>query len=409
MKPDQESPTRLSAPATPELLARQDELLALMRDAGGARRLAVDVEASGMHAYRARACTVQLSWNDGRRVVVVDALATSIAPLDALLGANGPCKIVHDVAFDARLLAESGIALGGVHDTAIAARMLGRPATGLASLLESELGISISKTMQHHDWRVRPLDDVMLNYLALDVSHLESLEQKLWDEVVEKEIEEAVSEETRYRIDCAIASAAAPWPNPRAAYLRVRGAERLSERELSALRAVAEVREREAETRDVPPHRVASGEALVALARSRPTTVAEIGRVRGVAMSAPFAARFAESVARALASAGDSLPEDERAHFHRSPLPGAEIKARREREGRLLKWRRKEAKLRDVDEQVVLPGHCLKYAATANIETPEQLGAVPGIGAFRVQREGQAILSALRADGAEATGDGTNL
>jgi ribonuclease D len=405
---DQELPTRLPA-SVAELVVREDELLSLARDAAGVRRLAIDVEASGMHSYRARACTVQLSWNDGRRVVVVDALALSLAPLGALLGASGPCKIVHDVAFDARLLAESGIALGAVHDTAIAARMLGRPATGLASLLESELGVFISKTMQHHDWRVRPLDDAMLGYLALDVGYLESLEHKLWIEVADKGIEEAILEETRYRIDCAIANAAVPLPDAQSAYLRVRGAERLSERELSALRAVAEVREREAEARDVPPHRVASGEALVALARSRPTTGGDVARIRGVLLSSPFAALFAENVARALASAGDRLPEDERAHFDRPALPSSVIKARRERETRLVTWRREQAQLREVDEQVILPGHCLKYAAAADVTTLEELGQIPGIGAFRVQRDGQAIVSALRAVGGDAVGDGTDV
>ena len=134
-----------------------------------------------MFAYRARPCTVQLAWDEGGQVAVVDTLATSIAPLGELLGPDGPVKIVHDVAFDARLLAESGIALANVHDTAVAARMLSRLATGLATLLDVELGVHIGKAMQQHDWRLRPLDDRMLEYLAADVVHLEALEQQALD------------------------------------------------------------------------------------------------------------------------------------------------------------------------------------------------------------------------------------
>ena len=137
-----------------DLVVRPEEIAQVARECAAAPYVAVDVEASGMHAYRAGLCTVQLAWNGGERIAIVDALATPIAPLAAVLGASTPLKIVHDVAFDARLLAEAGIVLGGVHDTAIAARMLARPATGLATLLSSELGISISKALQHHDWRL---------------------------------------------------------------------------------------------------------------------------------------------------------------------------------------------------------------------------------------------------------------
>ena len=92
-----------------------------------------------MFAYRAAICTVQLGWQSAQRLAVADALGVPVTGLRQLLGTGGPTKIVHDVAFDARLLAEAGIALGNVHDTAIAARMLGRTATGLGSLLASEL------------------------------------------------------------------------------------------------------------------------------------------------------------------------------------------------------------------------------------------------------------------------------
>ncbi len=113
-----------SSPPVRRIVARDDELRDVVTAAARAARVAVDVEASGMFAYRARPCTVQLAWDDGGQVAVVDTLATSIAPLGELLGPGGPVKIVHDVAFDARLLAESGIALANVHDTAVAARML---------------------------------------------------------------------------------------------------------------------------------------------------------------------------------------------------------------------------------------------------------------------------------------------
>ena len=293
------------------VVAREDELRDVVTAAARAPRVAVDLEASGMFAYRARICTVQLAWDERRST----SPWSTRWPLRSLRSRScsarvGRSKIVHDVAFDARLLAESGVALGNVHDTAVAARMLSRLATGLATLLDVELGVHIGKTMQQHDWRMRPLDDRMLEYLAADVVHLEALEQKLWTEVGGHGIEDEVLEETRYRLATAIAATQPPEVVP--PYARVKGAGRLAERELAVLRVAAELREREAERRDVPPHRIASADTLIAIARARPQTAQELARVRGLPASTPAGRSFATALAPLLATAGDHIPESER-------------------------------------------------------------------------------------------------
>ena len=381
------------------VVARQDELRELAHQAASAARVAVDLEASGVFTYRARICTVQLAWGDDQ-VVVVDAQQAPVSALGALLGVSGPVKIVHDVAFDARLLAEVGVELGNVHDTSIAARMLGRTSTGLASLLESELGLQITKDMQQYDWRLRPLDERMLGYLARDVAHLHALDDKVWGEVVDRGIADEVLEETRYRLASAAAAVRSPEVEP--PYVRVKGVERLAERDLAVLRAVADLREQEAMRRDVPPHRVATNAALFVIASTRPATSALFFRVPGVARGSPEAVHFAEQVLRTVADAGDTLPPEERARFERPRPPAGVTKARRERETRLLAWRREEAKRRGVDEQVVLPGHCVKDAVADELAGAEDLQRVAGIGAFRIERDGEAIMRALRG-GAVAT------
>ncbi len=370
-------------------------LASIVSEAGTASRLAVDLEASGMFTYRARLCTVQLAW--GARVAVVDTLAVDPRLLADLLGPRGPIKIVHDVAFDARVLADEGAVLDNVHDTSLAARMLGRKATGLASLAMSELGVPLEKAMQHHDWRQRPFDDATLRYLAEDVAYLEPLEQKLWAEVLERGIEAEVIEETRYRLTAATTAARSPVREP--PYTRVKGVDRLSEPERAALLVIAELREREAERRDVPPHRVASADALVALARTRPKTRGEIARVRGIDTS-PRADSFLGELARALRDAPDTLPDEERARFDRPRPPPEETRLRREREARLIAWRKAEAVRRGVDEQVVLPGHCLHDAVELAEASTDALAGVAGLGDFRVARDGAAIVAVLRGDSA---------
>src|SRR5262249_54040806 len=154
-----------------------------------------------------------------------DALTAPLAPLAAVLGDEGPVKVVHDVAFDARLLAEQSIYLGNCHDTSIAARMLGRTSTGLATLLLGELGVTVDKSMQSHDWGKRPFDEPALAYLATDVLHLDALDDALWGAVEGAGIAAEVEEETRYRLRSAIA--AARDADPRPPYARMKGVERV--------------------------------------------------------------------------------------------------------------------------------------------------------------------------------------
>jgi ribonuclease D len=358
----------------------------------GARRIGFDLESNGLFAYKAQVCTVQLGAEG--EVIVVDALAAALAPLRDLLGEDGPIKVVHDVAFDARMLAEQGIRLGNCHDTSIAARMLGRTSTGLATLLMGELGVAVDKTLQSHDWGKRPFDAAALAYLAADVLHLDALDDTLWAAIEGAGIAEEVEEETRYRLSTAIAAAAEVDARP--PYARIKGIERVPPNELPILRRVAELREREAARRDVPPYKVLGNEVLLAIASASPTTLDELRRVRG-ATSGPRAAGLAHEMLRAVAAgiADGGIPEAERALFERPRVPSAVGKARRAREARLLAWRREAAAARGVDEQVVLPGHCVKSLAENSALTAEELARTPGLGAFRVARDGQAILRAL--------------
>ncbi len=359
-------------------------------------RLSVDLESNGLFKYKATLCTLQIG--NLHEVVVVDAIAAPLGPLVDLLGSRGPRKIVHDVSFDARILAEGGVVLGNVLDTSIAARMLGRTATGLASLLESELGIKVDKRLQHHDWTERPIKGEQLHYLVEDVAHLEALADKLWSEVEEPAravhaVGEAIEEETRYRIAQAVA--AIETVDPRPPYLRLKGIDRVPEGELPVLRRLADIREARAKSLDVPPYKVIGPDVLFMIARARPRTVDAMLNVKGVSggRARSLAAPFVEAVA--LGIEDGAIPEEERAMLSRPRIPPAIVKARRMRESLLTSWRRRTAKERGVDEQVVLPGHCLQDLADLDEASLETIAAVPGIGIFRVERDGEAIAIVL--------------
>ena len=52
------------------------------------------------------------------------------------------------------------------------------------------------------------------------------------------------------------------------------------------------------------------------------------------------------------------------------------------------------AEARGCDLQIVLPGHCLKAIVNEAVSSLADLSKVDGIGAFRVARDGEAILAA---------------
>ena len=219
------------------------------------------------------------------------------------------------------------------------------------------------------------------------------MENKLWTELTDRDIEEAVLEETRYRVGCAQRAVQSPnsWPP----YVRIKGSERLSACALAVLRVLADVREREAERLDVPPQHVLSNDTLMTIARSGVTDRAAIARVRGVVAS-PYGVALAASLADAAAGAGSHVPDADRAWLERPSIAVEVAHSRRRREDRVHAWRKAEAQKRCVSEQVVLPGHCLRDLAHAEVQTVEDVACVLGIGEFRIRRDGEAIVRALR-------------
>ncbi|XXX82757.1 ribonuclease D [Sorangium sp. So ce134] len=385
------------------LVEREGDLARLVERAARADALAVDVEADGLFAYRPRLCTVQLAFRegDGVAVAVVDALRAPVAPLAPLLGAAGPPKVLHDLTFDARMLAEAGAPLAGVRDTSVAARMLGRAATGLAALLAAELGVKVDKQLQQHDWGRRPLAEAELRYLADDVLHLLPLDARLAEQGRALGIEDEIAEECAYKLSTALG----PPRDPRPAYARIKGAQALDPEGRAILRRLVAAREAAAEEADLPAFKIVAGEVLLELARRRPTRAEDVRAVRGAA--AGRAAGLVAAWLRAVEQGrGDGdVPEGERALFEQPRPSRRELAARRAVEARIAAWRKAEARARKVDEQVVLPGHCAQDLVEIALAGPRAGGdavaaaiaRIPGLGARRIERYGGALAALVTA------------
>lgn len=341
--------------APPELLSTEADVRLAVGRARSAELVAVDIEANGRFAFRPRTCVVQLAWREGAevRVALIDVLRVPIALLAGLFTAPAPVKIIHDVAFDTRLLLAEGICLRGVRDTHVAAQLCGLSALGLSALLRSELGIEIDKGLQQNDWSRRPLLEDERLYLAADVAHLPALDERLEERARALGITGEIADDSAFKIR----DAEAPRRERRPAHARARGWDALDPAGRAVLKRLFELRDRAAQARDVPSGTLVPSDVLVEIARRRPMREESLPAARSLAHESTGIAP-SEWIGAVKAGLADG-------EAPAAPPPpaarqdGRMIGARRRLGDIIASFRREEAARRGVSEQVVLPSRCL--------------------------------------------------
>ena len=282
---------------TPRLVADADALAALVERLRGESILALDSESNSFHVYRERVCLLQLSTRT--EDFVVDPIAVDPRPLGAVL-CDGREVVLHGADYDVRCLRrEYGWRLPRLFDTMAAARRLGRPAVGLAALVEARFGVRMSKSFQRSDWGRRPLARDQLAYASLDTHFLLELRDELHAELArEGKLDEAVREFDRI---------AAVEPREKVfdpeAWRRIKGARDLDPRGRAVLRGLYLAREERARALDRPPFKVIGDEALLEIARRRPGTAEALSGVRGVTPA--VLRKLGDEILRVVAASAD--------------------------------------------------------------------------------------------------------
>ena len=357
-------------------------------------RLALDCEAAGFHRYSDRLCLLQLSTE--RATWVIDPLAFD--PSEMLrkpLENPNVTVVMHGADFDLRLLRRDlGIRLRGLFDTQIAAQLLGEETLGLAGLLESRLGVRLSKKYQRADWAERPLLGAMLEYAADDTRHLMQLAERLREELSAAGRTAWAEEECR-----ALEQAAAgvvPATDAEDPVVRIRGARHLSARQVTALREALAWRDEIARARDRAPFRVIAEEPLVEAVAAWPKSVADLTSIKG------FPARLAEEegagLVRRLATVA-TLPDHELEPYPRGPRRGGPARATPDMEAlaeRLKVVRNRKADQLRLPRGTLLANAVLLEVARATPRTPEALAAVEGMRRWKAEILGKEFLDVIR-------------
>jgi ribonuclease D len=233
-------------------------MASLIRRIAASERVALDTEADSLHNYFEKVCLIQLSV--GGEHYLVDPLC-GLELRDFMEALADKPLILHGGDYDLRMLrASMGFKpLREVFDTMIAAQLLGFEQIGLAALIERYFKVSISKSGQKSDWSRRPLSDKQLGYAVNDTRFLERLADRLRDELGRKGRVHWLAESCRAMAESAGRDTAR---DPEEAW-RIKGAGRLTLRQLAYLRELWRWRDGRARNANLPAFRVLGNQELM--------------------------------------------------------------------------------------------------------------------------------------------------
>ena len=234
----------------------------LIQRIGVAERVAVDTEADSLHNYFEKVCLVQLSL--GGAHYLVDPLCG--LDLNGLLEALADKPLIlHGGDYDLRMMrASMGFrARREVFDTMIAAQLLGFEQIGLAALIERYFDITIGKGGQKSDWSRRPLSENQLRYAVNDTRFLERLADRMHGELSARGRVDWHRESCRAMVE---SSGRDHAREPENAW-RIKGAGRLTRRQLAYLRELWRWRDQHARSANLPAFRVLGNQEILGLVR----------------------------------------------------------------------------------------------------------------------------------------------
>jgi ribonuclease D len=263
----------------PKLIASQPELGKFLEDISDAKHLAVDSESNSYFAYRPRVCLIQISRN--HEDFILDPLALEdISPLGRIFADPSIEKVLHAAENDLiGFKKDFRFQMQNVFDTSVASRLLGRSKLGLAKILAEEFGVKLDKKYQRCNWEKRPLSPEQLYYAQLDTHFLIDLRNRLHGELLKKNLW-AQAQKEHLRLEKIRLNPPRKWDPD--GYLRLKGAQKLSEPSLRVLKELSAYRERLARSVNKAPFRVMNNEFMVRVAREMPRDMASLLRVRGL-------------------------------------------------------------------------------------------------------------------------------
>jgi ribonuclease D len=260
------------------IITNTADLKALIAELQSAPYLALDTEFLRDQTYWPKLCLIQVASTDV--AAIIDPLADDIdlKPFYELLKNPKIVKVFHAARQDIEIFQQQGgVIPHPLFDTQIAAMVAGYgDAASYETLARRIAGVEIDKSSRFTDWSRRPLSNKQLEYAIGDVTHLRKIYEVLDAELKKTHRETWIADEIS-----ALQNAELYAMNPANAWKRLK-ARTSSKRFIALLATIAEWREREAQTRDIPRGRVLKDEALLEIAAHPPESADALERIRAI-------------------------------------------------------------------------------------------------------------------------------
>lgn len=347
---------KLPSPPTPEVVDRHDRLVDLVGRWLQEPAVGLDTEFVRERTYFPRLGLIQVADSSGCYLVDMVAI-NDFAPLSAVVSSAAVIKVFHSPSEDLEIFHHTfGIRPERLFDCQVAATLCGLGGSlGYVHLVSRLFDIELAKGAQRSNWMRRPLSEEQVRYAGLDVAYLLPAHELLSARLAELGRCEWAEEEFDRLLRASEARLSREW-----SFSRLRRPS-MSRRQLAALRAVCDWREKRARARDLPRGFVLKDETVVDIARRLPRSSRDLVSARG--LGAKQARRHGPALLASLRRAA-TLAENE--------LPGKREPGRRRPSSRLLE------RLRDVvagvatdldmPSEALVPRRVLEAWAVASLE-----------------------------------------
>ena len=255
------------------LLNSDAELKELVDSMSAAEFVAVDTEFMRRNTFYPRPGLIQLCFDiESDTAWLIDPLhINDPAPLARLLTDSSLTKVLHSASEDLEVFQHfPGVQPRPLFDTQKAAAFAGMGfGMGYSALVKELTGVAISKQQTRSDWLARPLQDVQLDYAALDVVPLLQAYRHLSERLHRLQRYDWVLEEGRLAIEAQEEGDESP-------HLRVKSAWKLNPRKLQVLIHICTWREARARHIDKPRNWILKDALCLALASHCPGSMGEL-------------------------------------------------------------------------------------------------------------------------------------
>ncbi|MGE4313806.1 MAG: ribonuclease D [Pseudobdellovibrionaceae bacterium] len=261
------------------IITESTELAAFCKRLEKQKFITVDTEFLRDKTYYAKLCLIQISGPD-KQAVAVDVIENpkiDLSPVLELFRNDKILKVFHAGRQDLEIFCQQfKVIPAPLFDTQIAAMVCGYgDQIGFDNLARQIMNLQIDKSQQFTDWSRRPLSKKQIQYALDDVIHLVDMYEYLDAQLIKRDREDWVLEETAALTDPALYD---PAPEKAWEKIKVKSAK---PKQLAVLREIAAWREKKAQDQDIPKSRILRDETLVDISFHPPQKPADLSRIRG--------------------------------------------------------------------------------------------------------------------------------